>query len=255
MEKRNENAWNLDTFKAWVERFGEPATFMEVIKKDPFKRVKDIFELGTDFKGKKVLNLMGSNGNRAVALTVLGAEVTVVDYSEGNAAYAMNLAEAGGISIDYKCMRVEDFEPDFEYDYVFAEMGILHYFTDLSLFFGLCYRSLKENGKCIVKDFHPVSTKLISSRGHTAKIRKHKVDGDYFSTALVEKKVAFSKYSTGAVDETVYLRQWTLGEIVTSAAGSGFWIETLEENPNQSSEQFDKGIPKTFILRAEKRSV
>lgn len=52
-----------------------------------------------------------------------------------------------------------------------------------------------NKGLLVIRDFHPVSTKLISSRGTTAKIRKHKVTGDYFDCSLIETDVAFSKYS------------------------------------------------------------
>lgn len=111
----------------------------------------------------------------------------------------------------------------------------------------------------MLRDFHPVTTKLISSKGSTAKVRKHKVSGDYFDTALEEKKVSYSKYlpasggQTGEKHSVVYWRRWTLGEIVTAAAASGLVIRELVEEPNLSSEVYDKGIPKTFTLVAEKR--
>ena len=70
----------------------------------------------------------------------------------------------------------------------------------------------------------------------------------------MEKKVAYSKYldeneeAMNQTDETVLLRYWTLGEIVTEAAVVGFRVESLIEEPNLSSDVFDKGIPKTFTL-------
>jgi hypothetical protein len=48
------------------------------------------------------------------------------------------------------------------------------------------------------------------------------------------------------------LRNWTLGEIVTSVASEGLYIKILEELPNLSSDVFDKGIPKSFTIVAEK---
>ncbi|MNI94321.1 hypothetical protein D3C73_1524040 [compost metagenome] len=86
------------------------------------------------------------------------------------------------------------------------------------------------------------------------------MSGDYFDTALEEKKVSYSKYlpSPGETPEdvkhsVVYWRRWTLGEIVTAAARSGLMIRELVEEPNLSSEVYDKGIPKTFVLVAEKK--
>lgn len=249
---QNKDAWNKESYNAWVTRFGTPKDYAIKIRKDPEQLIKGLFDDHCDFKGKKIMNLMGSNGNKAVALAMLGATVTVVDYSEGNKKYAIELSEALGVQIEYIVSDVLKINLDTfgqQYDFVFAEMGILHYFTDLSPFFNLIYGLMIPGGNAIIKDFHPISTKLISSRGSTAKVRKHKVDGDYFSQDLIEHDVAYGKYVEGNEVEKVFLRRWTLGEIVTAAAEAGLVISQLEEHPNQSSEVFDQGIPKTFTLR------
>lgn len=103
-----------------------------------------------------------------------------------------------------------------------------------------------------MRDFHPVTTKLISSRGTTAKIRKHKVDGDYFNVSPVESEVSYGKYLPNTPTQKVFLRKWTLGEIVTAVSQKGLRVLKLKEEPNQSSDVFDKGIPKTYILTADK---
>lgn len=87
----------------------------------------------------------------------------------------------------------------------------------------------------------------------STKVRKHKVTGDYFDTGLKEKEVSYSKYSSDSEDrQKVLLRLWTLGEIVTSIASAGLTIKGLDEEPNLSSDTFDKGIPKTFTIVAKK---
>ena len=132
-------------------------------------------------------------------------------------------------------------------------MGILHYFTDLKPLINIIYKLLGDKGLLVIRDFHPVSTKLITSRGTTAKIRKHKVTGDYFDTSLEEKDVSYSKYLTDDEEpKKVLLRKWNLGEIVTAVAREGLFIKSLDEEANMSCEVFDKGIPKTFTLVAEK---
>ncbi|WP_328805524.1 class I SAM-dependent methyltransferase [Paenibacillus apii] len=206
------------------------------------------------------MNLMGSNGVKAVALGLLGAEVSVADFSEGNARYASELAQAAGVRLNYVVSDVLNLPRDTAwgtYDIVFAEQGIVHYFTDLKPFMDTAYSLLAPGGTFILRDFHPVSTKLISSKGSTAKIRKHKVTGDYFDSTLEEKRVSYAKYSPEGGESReqtgiLYWRKWTLGEIVTAAADSSFRIRKLIEEPNLSSEVFDKGIPKTFVLVAEK---
>ncbi len=248
-ESENKSAWEKEHENAWIERFGTPSEYAQKIVKDPLKLLGSLGEQFGDVKDKKILNIMGSNGNKAVALSLMGADVTVVDFSKSNKTYAMSLAKAAQVSITYIVEDVLKFRQEDAFDIVFAEMGILHYFTDLSPFFNMIQNVLKVGGMAIVRDFHPVSTKLIVSRGSTAKVRKHKVEGDYFDTTLTEKIVSYGKFLIEENPEKVYLRYWTIGEIITAAAQSGLKISALIEEPNGSSDVFDKGIPKTFILK------
>lgn len=251
----NEKAWNQEAYEAWVKRFGTPFEAAEKLAKEPKKPLLMLYDEFGDVKDKKIMNLMGSNGYKAVALAMLGAEVSIVDFSEGNKRYALELAEAAGVKINYilsDVLKLENQELQGSYDIVFAEMGIIHYFSDLSPFINVIYKLLKPKGLFVLRDFHPVSTKLISSRGSTAKVRKHKVTGDYFDTTLEEKEVAYSKYlKDGEEIKKVLLRKWNMGEIVTAVA-ERFYIKSLKEEENQSCEVFDKGIPKTFTLTSEK---
>lgn len=256
----SEELWNEDTYAAWTSRFGTPAEAAGKLAKDPGGKLFPLNGYFGEVKGRRIINLMGSNGMKAVALALLGAEVTVADFSEANARYARELAQAAGVPLNYIVSDVLDLPEvlaDNSYDLVFAEMGIVHYFTDLNHFMAVARRLLAPGGRFVLRDFHPVTTKLISSKGSTAKVRKHKVNGDYFDTALEEKRVSYSKYmpDTGAPAESVkpnvvYWRRWTLGEIVTAAAASGLVIQQLVEEPNLSSDVYDKGIPKTFTLVA-----
>ncbi|MBW4080531.1 class I SAM-dependent methyltransferase [Paenibacillus sp. S150] len=259
----SEELWNEDTYTAWTARFGSPEEAAAKLGKDPAAKLYPLLNYLGEVRGKKIINLMGSNGMKAVALGLLGAEVSVADFSEANARYAGELAEAAGVPLAYTVsdvLKLPEALLDGSHDIVFAEMGIVHYFTDLAPFMDIVYRLLGPGGRFVLRDFHPVTTKLISSKGSTAKVRRHKVSGDYFDTSLEEKQVSYSKYlpSPGEPEGTekqsaVYWRRWTLGEIVTAAAGSGLVIRELAEEPNLSSEVYDKGIPKTFALVAEKR--
>jgi 2-polyprenyl-3-methyl-5-hydroxy-6-metoxy-1,4-benzoquinol methylase len=254
--QHNRTAWNTGAYQAWLNRFGTPSEAAMKIKENPAKRIGKVYADMGDVKGKKIVNLLGSNGNKAVALALLGAEVTIVDFSSENERYAKELAEAAGVSLGYIVSDVLQLPAEMlsgEYDIVFMEFGILHYFLDLNPLFQVVNALLRRGGSLVLQDFHPVTTKLISSRGTTANIRKHKVTGDYFDTALTEKEIAFSKYlSDGDSVQIVRLRHWTLGETVTAVAGAGLFIRMLEELPNLSSDVYDKGIPKTFTLLAEK---
>lgn len=250
----NMNSWNSDSYAAWVERFGKPEEIAGKILADPKKILSSLRDVFAEVKGKKILNMMGSNGTKAVALAVLGAEVTIVDFSEENRRYALDVAASAGVKISYiqsDILKIRDYVDSRTFDIVLAEMGIIHYFTDLSPFMKIAFDMLNNEGLFILKDFHPVSTKLISYRGSTAKVRKYKVTGDYFDKSIEKVEVAYGKHlDSMEIKQFVYIRKWTLGEIVTSMAEEGLIIRSLKEEPNQSSEVFDRGIPKTFTLIA-----
>lgn len=254
-EPMNEKAWNDLAYEAWVTKYGTPQEVAARIGKDPQKQLSILLEKFGEVKDRKIVNLMGSHGMKAVALALLGAQVTVFDFSSGNKQYAQELAGFAQVNIRYvqeNVLSLSDEEMTGDHDIVFAEMGILHYFADLVPLFQVAQGLLRPGGIFVLRDFHPVSTKLISSRGTTAKIRKHKVDGDYFDTSLTESDVAYGKYLPGHEAQKVLLRKWNLGEIITAVAKSGFFIQSLDEEPNYSSEEFDKGIPKTFTLVGRK---
>ncbi|WP_195576479.1 class I SAM-dependent methyltransferase [Paenibacillus sp. 1001270B_150601_E10] len=254
----NKQSWNTGAYQAWLHRFGTPEEAALKIKQDPIKRVDSVLDYMGDLQGQNIINLLGSNGNKAVALALMGAEVTVVDFSIENEKYATELAQAAGVSLRYllyDVLHLPEEELTGTYDIVYMEFGILHYFEDLAPLFGVVQKLLRQGGKLILQDFHPVTTKLITSKGTTANIRKHKVAGDYFDTSLVEKDVAFSKFlpkENQGEPQKVRLRHWTLGEIVTAVASQGLYIKVLQELPNQSSDVFDRGIPKSFTIVAER---
>ena len=135
-----------------------------------------------------------------------------------------------------------------EFDYVLMELGVLHYFITLEPLMELIKGMLAPEGRFILHEFHPISTKLITSNG-----KKHKVTGNYFEPELTYQNVAFSKHLPDGVQEeliqTVH-RKWTIGELITSVAASGLRVEVLEEEPNHKLH--DIGLPKTYTLVAEK---
>ena len=105
---------------------------------------------------------------------------------------------------------------------------------------------LKSKGRLILREFHPITTKLISSSKG-----KQKVTGNYFSSDLSEVDVAYSKQLNESRDRrTVLERHWNLGEVVTAVASAGLRIMLLEEEGGVRGS--DEGIPKTYILIAEK---
>ena len=247
----NEQAWNQNNYQALVTRYGEPTIIANKIKQNPTWRLHPFYTYMKDLKGKNVLHLLGSNGVKATAMALLGANVTVVDFSQENAKFATEVATEAGVQIDYIVSDVFNINVEQmkgQYDYVLMELGVLHYFITLEPLMKLIRQLLKENGTYILHEFHPISTKLITSTG-----KKHKVTGNYFDPTLTANTIAFSKHMPDGVQEELIQtiqRKWTIGELITSVAQSGLLVTTLEEEPNHKLH--DMGLPKTYTLVAKK---
>jgi 2-polyprenyl-3-methyl-5-hydroxy-6-metoxy-1,4-benzoquinol methylase len=250
LTEQNEQAWNQNNYSALIHRYGEPRKIANKIKQNPKWRLHPFYKYLKDLKNKKVMHLLGSNGVKATAMALLGADVTVADFSKENASFAKEVAAEAGVDITYivsDALSLSDV-PD-TFDYVLMELGVLHYFISLDPLMEKVKTLLASGGVFILHEFHPISTKLITSNG-----KKHKVVGNYFDPTLQESQVAFSKHmpdeEQGQLSRTIQ-RKWTLGEVVTSVAKAGLFLEILEEEPNHKLH--DIGLPKTYTLVARKR--
>lgn len=153
----NKTAWEYRAYEHWNNE-ATPSEKAAYIKSDPKARLRYHKKYFEKISGLKIANPCGSNGRIAVPLALLGADVTVFDISEENKRYALELAKEAGTNIEYV---VGDFcEVDTDqfgnfFDIVYAEGGILHYFSDLQSFTNSLYSITKQKGQLILSDFHP----------------------------------------------------------------------------------------------------
>lgn len=257
LSTRNEKSWNAAAYEAWTNRHGAPADYAKKIIEDPMREVDHYLPYIQSPKGKRIINLLGSKGNKAVALALLGADVTVVDISASNAKYANELADAAGVSIEYVVSDVLHVQLSESFDIVLLELGVLHYFLDLKPLFQKIATLLKEDGMLILRDYHPVYTKLLGV-DHPS----FRANGNYFDEELIEDDVAYSILLTEAQKESLpktTIRRWTLGEIVTTLAEEHFKIEKLVEEhgphqrwvfPSTAPEGMEERVPGLYTLIA-----
>lgn len=247
--KQNEQAWNQQNYEALLNRHGSPQDAASKLISNPTGKLRSLLPYLPNLEDKKVANLMGSHGMKATAMGLLGANVTVIDFSYENERYAKELANAASVKLNYIVSDILKLgnEHDHTYDIVVMELGILHYFLDLHPLFRIVNRLLKPGGHFILQDFHPVSTKLITSKG-----KKHKVDGNYFDPSIHQTNVAYEKHLTSGSENVsaVLQRKWTLGEVLTSMANENLIIKQVAEEPNIKIH--DRGIPKLFTVKAER---
>ena len=247
----NKKAWSYRAYEFWRKYNGVPSEVAKEMINNPQYWVRRHIEHLGDVKGKKIANLLGSNGRKAVPLAVLGAEVTIVDISEENKKYAMELANEAGVTIKYVVSDLLDLNnKDLMnyFDIAYLEGGILHYFSDLQAFSKKIYDILNFGGRLILNDSHPVRKIL------QVKDNKLILEGDYFDNKLKYDNVAYK--TQFPIDEhkdfpDCLLRHWTMGEIISIIASVGFIIEKLVEEPRWDS---FKKIPGNYTLIARKQN-
>ncbi len=229
----NKQSWNAAAYEAWTNRHGTPKEYAKKLLQDPAHEVSYYLPYIENIQEKRIINLIGSKGNKAVAFALLGADVTVVDISESNAKYANELADAAGTSITYIVSDVLDISPSKTFDVVLLELGVLHYFLDLKPLFKLIAGLLKDGGTFILRDYHPLYTKLVAIDHEM-----FQANGNYFYEEIIEDNVAYSslldKTQRDLLPKTK-IRRWTLGEIITEIAKANLRIEELieERGPHQ----------------------
>lgn len=226
--ERNRDAWNARRYESWVAAYGPPEQEARALAADPAFKARRLLPHMGDISGKQICNVQGSHARVAVALALLGAEATVIDFAEENRRYGLELAAAAGVTIDY---RLSDamaagglgLAP---FDFVAMELGILHYHQDIAAFFRVMAGLLKPGGRMILNEFHPARMKLRLQPG-----------GDYFNTQPI---VSEAPNPTGSGESlgTCVLRFWNLGEVVTSAIEAGFVIQKLIELPDWDDPKF-----------------
>ncbi|WP_391203439.1 class I SAM-dependent methyltransferase [Psychrobacillus sp. L4] len=260
LSRVNQIGWNQSAYQAWTNRHGSPKEYAKKLMEKPTDAVSHYLNLIGTVKGKKIANFLGSKGNKAVSFALLGADVTVVDISEENRKYAMELAKEAHVNMKYivsDILEVSENEGLADFDCVILELGVLHYFVDLLPLFKVVYDSLKPGGQFILRDYHPIVSKLVHVEGN-----KMIANGDYFSKEVVEENVAYSillPEEESAALSKVNIRRWTLGEIVTAISNSGLHINYLDEEagvkwafPANSPERVENNMPGLYTLIALK---
>jgi 2-polyprenyl-3-methyl-5-hydroxy-6-metoxy-1,4-benzoquinol methylase len=239
----NRESWNAERYDAWVSARGTPEVEARTLVADPAHKLRRLLPHLGEVVGQRICSIQGSNGRVAVAFALLGAEVTVLDFGEDNRRYALELAAAAGVRIDYRLgdvIEAGSLGLNGSFDALVMELGILHYHQDLALFFAVMAGLAREGGLLVLNEFHPVERKLFLAPG---------VLHDYFSAEVVMSAVPDPTGQGRNLGQCAQ-RFWTLGEIVTAAIGAGFVVERLEELPSWN----DPTIPGMFTLVAVKPS-
>lgn len=245
---QNKRAWEYNAYEFWVKQAGLPSDRAEKDLENPVGMLKRYAGYFDTYNGVKIANICGSCGKKAVPLAILGAEVTVFDISQDNRKYALEVAAAAKVRLNYEVCDI--LEIDLErygnyFDVVFMEGGVLHYFHDIDEFMGIMRSLLKDGGKMICSDFHPF-TKISDI------LNFEQPAMGYFSTEIVEGEMAHARFFEENIREQMpkcSYRKYTISEIINSVINSGFTVRKFDEHPAWTNEK----IPGEFTVVASKQ--
>lgn len=244
---QNKKAWEYNAYDFWVKDAGFPTDRAKKMVADPEGALKRYAIYFDRFTGIRVANICGSCGKKAVPLAILGAEVTVFDISADNQRYALELAEAAGVHIDYQVCDVLEIDMEKyggQFGVVFFEGGVLHYFHDIAEFMVIMHALLKPGGKMICSDFHPF-TKVMDT------LDLQQPTMSYFATEIFEGEMAHARFydeETRKQFPKCSHRKYTVSEIINAAIGAGFKLRKFDEHPAWTN----PNIPGEFTIIAEK---
>ncbi len=246
---QNKKAWEYSAYEFWVKQYGSPQERAKKDVENPTGMLRRYGQYFDTYKGIRIANICGSCGRRAIPLALLGAEVTVFDISEENKRFALEVAEAAGISIGYEVGDVLDIPMEKYggyFDVVFMEGGILHYFHDINEFMGVMNALLKPNGKMICSDFHPF-IKMMDILNFEMPLK------GYFDTDVYEGEMAHARFFEEEIRRQMpkcLYRKYTISEIINAVIKEGFVLERFDEHPAWT----DETKPGEFTVVATKKN-
>ena len=244
---QNKKAWEYNAYEFWVSQDGAPSERAKRDKENPVRMLKQYAHYFDTYTDIRVANICGSCGKKAIPLAILGAEVTIFDISEDNRKYALEVADAAEVSINFEVCDVLEINMDKYHNYfdvVFMEGGVLHYFHDINEFMNIMYAILKDGGKMICSDFHPFS-KVCDIVG------AKQPDMDYFSTDIFEGEMAHAPFYEEEIRSQIpkcSYRRYTVSEIINAVIECGFTLQRFDEYPSWTNSK----MPGEFTLVAGK---
>lgn len=246
---QNKKAWEYNAYEFWTKQDGSPSERAKKDIENPVRMLKQYSQYFDTYKGIRVANICGSCGKKAIPLAIMGANVTVFDISEDNKKYALEVADAAEVTIDFEVCDILEInleKYDNYFDIVFMEGGILHYFHDINEFMNIMYALLKNGGKMICSDFHPFTkiADILSLQQPTM---------SYFSKEIFEGEMAHAHFFSDEIRDKMpkcSYRKYTISEIINGVIDSGFILKKFDEHPSWTN----CDLPGEFTIVAHKYS-
>lgn len=256
----NRESWNNRVEAHLKSRFYDLESFVK--GKSSLNSIE--LDLLGDIRGKSILHLQCHFGQDTISLFRLGAEVTGVDLSDKAIDSARQLTRDTNSDANFICCDIYDLPDhlDRQFDIVFTSYGTIGWLPDLDKWAKVISRYLKQNGKLVFVEFHPVVWMFDDNF--------EKIGYNYFkSDAIIETENG--TYADKTANIVLQSVSWnhSLSEIFTSLLKNGLEIISFDEydyspyNCFSKTIEFEEGkfriehlgnkIPMVYSIVAEKK--
>lgn len=258
--QKNKKLWNQRTEVHVTSEFYDIPSFLK--GKSSLKGIE--LDLLGDVKGKNILHLQCHFGQDTLSLARMGAKVTGADLSDKAIEKAKDLNKQLRLDATFICCDIYELPKHLneKFDIVFTSYGTIGWLPDLDKWAAVISNHLKQGGRFIMADFHPVVWMF---------------DDDF-------KNVAYNYFNSGPINEVeqgtyadrnANLQNEYVGwnhptsEILTSLLNAGLTLQTFQEfnyspyNCFRHTEEFEPGkfrikhlenkIPMVYALEAVKK--
>jgi SAM-dependent methyltransferase len=231
MEDEAREWWN-----SWADQFQEEYGGDEIdvgIAWGPGAAEGDDLGLLGDLEGTKAIELGCGGAQFGIALSERGADVTGVDISAEQLAYARALADDRDQNIEFIETSVTDMPmiQDATYELAFSAWAF-QWVADLDACFAEAYRILEDGGRFVFSVDHPYY-KLLDPE-------THEFERSYFDES---PRRAYSD----SLDAEMVIYRRPVSEVVNRLIDTGFTIEELREpgyaDPDDYESEFGSYVP------------
>ena len=190
-----------------------------------------------NISGKSILHLQCHFGQDTISLARMGAKVTGVDLSDTAIDQAKILAEKSNIDAEFICCDIYDlpYHLDKEFDIVFTSYGTIGWLPDLNKWAEIISKFLKNDGKFIFAEFHPVVW-MFDYDFENIQYR-------YFtSDAIIETETGTYTDRNAPIKSKSITWNHGIGEVVNSLITNGLVINSLNEYDYSPYNCFNKTV-------------
>lgn len=257
----NKEAWE-EAFNNRSEGWGDDVGDRLKNEEFPFIEKVLIDELvNYDFYNKSVAQFCCNNGRELMSIMKFGATNGIgFDIAENMISFANNTAEELGINCKFVATDILNIDQQYHesFDYIFVTIGALTWFKDLSMFFKKVSSCLKEGGRLIINEMHPVTNMLGASgeEGYDEEV-PNKLANSYFREEPWIENSGISYINGESYESKIfYSYSHTFSDIINSICENRMVISKLLEFDYDISGMFkqveDTGVPLSYILISQK---